>query len=59
MLLPVRYQALDSRLDDLENTLITLLKKAKEKAKRPAAAAAVGPVGEAVTANGEGQVGGQ
>jgi hypothetical protein len=47
-----RYQTLDQRLDSIEGTLITLLRSVKEKAARPAAAAAVGPGGEAA-ADGE------
>jgi hypothetical protein len=49
---PARYQALDARLDSLEGSLVSLLRSVKERAARPAAAAAVGPGGEAA-ADGE------
>uniref|UniRef100_A0A383W597 Uncharacterized protein n=1 Tax=Tetradesmus obliquus TaxID=3088 RepID=A0A383W597_TETOB len=42
-----KYDALGRRLDSMEGTLLSLLRSVKERAARPAAAAAVGPGGEA------------
>ncbi|KAF8055915.1 hypothetical protein HT031_006554 [Scenedesmus sp. PABB004] len=42
-----QYRALDKRLDSLEGTLVTLLHNVKARSARPAAAAGVGPAGEA------------
>eukprot|EP00878_Enallax_costatus_P001299 GHUV01001445.1.p1 GENE.GHUV01001445.1~~GHUV01001445.1.p1 ORF type:complete len:408 (+),score=98.79 GHUV01001445.1:200-1423(+) len=47
-----QYEALDGRLDSLEHTLVSLLSNVKDRARRPAAAAGVGPAAGASDGSG-------